>query len=140
NLSENAQKSSRQSLYYDQRCASPLSEAPDFIRSIGVDKFRDVLIGDIRFVDDGETGTDSGRDRVAGQMRIGCHHAEVANFGRMLAIARSTRPELILSTIVVGASKATTRILPVWPACCTPFAAPRAEKRLAPKTPSRSEL
>ena len=46
----------------------------------------------------------------------------------------------MLSTIEVGASKATTRILPVWPACWTPLPAPSAEKRLAPKTPLRSEL
>ena len=46
----------------------------------------------------------------------------------------------MLSTIEVGASKATTLTLPVWPACCTPLPAPRAENRLAPNTPFRSEL
>src|SRR5271165_7068686 len=54
-------------------------------RLIRIDEALHVWIINVVFVNDGKSGSDQRRDRLAGQMRIGRNHPKISDFGGMLS-------------------------------------------------------
>src|SRR5271166_1943100 len=67
------------------------------LRLIRIDEAFHVGIIDVIFVDDGEPGSDQGRDRLTGQMRIGRNYSKIPDLGRMLGDGDIHVPRLDLA-------------------------------------------
>src|ERR1700722_2156519 len=71
---------------------------------------------DVVFVNDGESGSDQGRNRLAGQMGIGRNDPEITDFGRMLSDGNINIPRLDLAYHGSGCIKCHHFHLPGHPA------------------------